>query len=38
MTMTSFLHTIDRAALALINTLVVAGLPLVAITFLAHSL
>ena len=38
MTNLFFLQTIDRAALALINTLVVIGLPIVAISFLAYSL
>jgi hypothetical protein len=35
MTNLLFLQTIDRAAMALINTLVVVGLPIVAVTFLA---
>ena len=36
--MTKVLSLMDRAALALINALVVAGLPLVAIGMLTHSI
>jgi hypothetical protein len=37
-TMTSFLNYLDRAALTLINVLVVAGLPLAAMGFAAGAL
>jgi hypothetical protein len=37
-TMTSFLNYLDRAALTLINLLVIAGLPMAAVGFAAGAL